>query len=130
MKKVFLLDMLLYSITVSAQFNREQRSVFQRLLNDFCEEYYRDCFSGRQYVSKSLTVTDVQKTSTNTVRVDGYHEYLNYIDIADKQPYYAEVYINQDSGYLRITFHKESEKKNWFAPDYWESCSKEGNINE
>jgi hypothetical protein len=108
----------------------ERKQFFKVLLNKFCAEYYNDCFDGRRYVSNSLTVTNVREDEDDSdiIRIDGNHEYLNYIDIADKQPYYAKISINTNRNRIKITFHKKS--KNWLGKDYWESCTKSVDMDE
>jgi len=123
---LFFFNLSVYSQTIDIQYVRQNS---KEVLSKFCDKYYNDCFSGRRYVSKSLTVTEVKvdANDSNTVRVDWYHEYLNYLDISDRQPYYAIVTVNTRTNRMKIVFNKKS--KNWFGEDYWESCTKEGERN-
>ena len=118
----FLFVVTLLSISVNAQ-NSEQKSYFKKLLNAFCNDYYSECFSGRHYVSGSITVISMEKIESKTIRIRGNHDYLGYLDVKYTMEYYADIYYNEDTGYMQITFNKLS--KNLLGPDYWESCSKE-----
>ncbi|MDR1897767.1 MAG: hypothetical protein LBR10_13355 [Prevotellaceae bacterium] len=123
MKKIFLTLAFLcfYSLNISAQSLEDIKVKFKSLLNDFCELHYEDCFGGREYISKSLTVTDVEIKDKNTIRVKGKHRYLNYINISATKSYYADIYIGEY--YQKITFHKQSEDV--FLDTYWEECTRD-----
>ncbi|MDR1198096.1 MAG: hypothetical protein LBK94_03660 [Prevotellaceae bacterium] len=123
MKKTFLIIVFLcfYGMNLSAQSFEEIKSQCKSMLNEFCELYYDDCFGGREYIVKSLTVTDVEFKDENTIRVKGKHRYLNYINLSATASYYADIYRNRN--YVKITFHKQSEDV--FGDTYWEECTRD-----
>jgi hypothetical protein len=125
MKKTILIIAFLcfYGLSLSAQSFEEIKKDCKSKLNEFCELYYDDCFGGREYISKSLTVTDVKYEDENTVIVTGKHRYLNYINISMTTSYLAYIYISKNRSYMKITFKKQS--KDPLGDTYWEECTRD-----
>jgi hypothetical protein len=120
MKKLLLVLLIVggFSFNVSSQ-SKEEREGIKKILNEFCNEYYQSCFDGRRYVSGSLTVSRMEAIDSKTTRIYGRHTYLNYINLSSTTDYYADIYINPRTDYMKITFNKESVG----LSTYWESCS-------
>lgn len=90
------------------------------LVNKFCNTYFSDCFSGRSYVSNSITIDQASYISDNQIKAVGYHKYENFAGIVDKQPYEAIITVSRNS--VKITFYKKS--KVLLGEDTWEDCTK------
>ena len=106
--------LLILSGSASAQSSKEK---FKAVLEDFCESYYDDAFSPRQYIEGSLTVTTVEVDEVNDViKIRGKHSYRGqYIPFFGRKThssvdFKAEVRMSSSGG-LKIKFWK------WYEPD-------------
>ena len=86
---------------------------YQRLLEQFCQRYYNDCFSGREYHFNSIIVdatTVVQSHLENgkivsyEMRVDGRHSFEGFMKNHNDSPFFAFVDDLGDDSYV-ITFY-------------------------
>jgi len=94
----------------------------QDLLEDFCEDYYSSCFSGRKYIWHSLNVINIEYKENNVIKVTGRHSYKGSYNITyDNMDYY--VYITIGTNETTIEFHKKAKADLFHPSDYWEECS-------
>lgn len=115
MKKYTLVILFLGGLTFFCQASSESSKVF---LDNWCEANFDSCFSGRKYMS--ITVTEEREISRSKYIIKGEVSYKNYVGVVDSQPY--KVVLIMHSSYVEIEFHKKS--KNIFGQDYWEDCTK------
>lgn len=105
---------------VSAQSNKEY---IREFLEEYCKQYYENCFSGRKYVHRTLTVDSIDKINENTALVTGTHAYRgNFGSLYEYMDY--KVYITSMNGRTIIKFHKKSKADFFNSTDYWEECVK------
>ena len=119
--------MLVMSGAANAQSTKEQ---FRAVLEDFCQSYYDNAFSGKQYIEGSLTVSTLEPDEANNViLVRGKHSYRGqYIPFYGRKThsnvdFKAEVSVTKSG--IKIKFWK------WYEPDiqdrngHWEGpCEK------
>ncbi len=96
---------------------------FKRSLEKFCNLYYSDCFSGRTYVSNSLTVSSVSYPDSESIRIDGRHSYRGQFGVLYSDKKYYAIIRPHPRGF-EITFYKRSSPDLWHDDYYWESRTK------
>lgn len=100
----------------------QQAKRYARLLEEFCQTYYRSCFSGRSYVQGSLKVAKFSETEEGVVTVLGTHDYNGRSGrYSDAQ--FKAVIMDTDAG-QRIKFSKESQPDLVHSSVYYEDCTK------
>lgn len=87
---------------------------YQRLLEEFCQRYYGDCFSGRTYHINSLIVDEIQVSSGNwdqegniiswNMIINGRHSFEGFVKNHNDSPFEAFVDELGDNTY-KISFY-------------------------
>lgn len=101
---------------------QQQAKRYTRLLEEFCQTYYRSCFSGRSYVKGSLKVAKFSETEEGIVTVLGTHDYNGRSGRYTGAQFKA-VIMETETG-QRIKFYKESQPDLVHSSVYYEDCTK------
>jgi hypothetical protein len=127
MKKIFLFSLLGLLVTYPlghAFAQTDNKEEAKLILESFCQEFYSSCFSGRTYLEHSLTVTKVERSSLNGIKVYGFHSYKGrFGTMYRNMEYYAYITVRNGGG-TKIEFHKMAKADLLHPEDYWEECSK------
>lgn len=121
MRKFYYLLILISSTFVFAQ-SMEDYAFTEEFLNDFALNYYEDCFDDRVYVSNSIKINNMivnEGYSEVTLKVEGMHQYYNYIDYKVKKEFKANIKITESGA--QVKFEKQG---NFLGDTVWESCYK------
>lgn len=101
---------------------QQQAKHYARLLDEFCQTYYRSCFSGRSYVQGSLKVDKFSETEEGIITVSGTHDYNGRSGRYSDANFQA-VIMGTEKG-IRIKFSKESQPDLIKNSVYYEECTK------
>ncbi len=86
---------------------------YQHLLERFCQQYYNDCFNGRDYHSNSVVVDGLHDIGPNrkdghieswNMKVVGRHSFEGFMKNHNDSPFEAYVYERGNDSY-EITFY-------------------------
>lgn len=113
LKLILLAFLLVFAGTANAQSTKDQ---FRAILEDFCQSYYDDGFSPKQYIEGSLTVKTVEADEySDVIRVKGKHSYRGqYIPLFGRKTHTNvdfKAEVTEVRNGLKIKFWK------WFEPD-------------
>jgi hypothetical protein len=96
---------------------------YRSFLEAYCQRYYSDCFSGRKYVSYSLSIIKIDVIGGGIVKINRRHSYKgSYGRTYDDMDFYA--YITLNTSDVAVEFHKKAQADFFHSSDYWEECTK------
>ena len=112
-------------VTFCGTANAQSKAEFQAVLEEFCQSYYNEGFSDRQYIEGSLVVKTVEVDEvTEVIKLKGKHSYRGqYYPIAGRKTHSDvdfKAEVSEARNGLRIKFWK------WYEPDimnpigFWE----------
>ena len=88
---------------------------YQRMLELFCQRYYSDCFSGREYLHNSLVVDDMtvcgvheedDRIVSYDMKVTGVHSFKGYVAKTYNNSHFEAIVEDLGENTYKITFFK------------------------
>lgn len=105
----------------SVELQKPERSnaFYERMLEEFCQRYYNDCFDGRSYIRNSLVV--LERKGEETTHIYGKHSYEGRYGRRYSNAEFMATIEEEDNGYFKVTFTKESAPDMFHNETYQES---------
>ena len=118
MKKLFII--LLLGFFMPACGFTQTRAEVEDMLDQFCTNYFDDCFPGRTY--KNISVDDFTVDNENQqIQINGTVTCLNLFDIRVTQDFESTITV-RSSGKIIIYFKKRTDAAD--GSSFWEDCEK------
>ena len=133
MRKYLFITGLLFAMSVSSSIMCQDKLdpaiiyLYQKSLEEFCTEHYKDCFTDRTYVEKSLIVEGYEATEEGDLKVykiTGKHSYKGkYGTVYNNMAFIAHYKYSRKEQKTNLTFQKRAKADFFHSQDYWEECS-------
>lgn len=120
---IFFMMVVFGTASVLAQGGVRKRD-YNRILNEYCNAYFADCFGGQSYVDHSLSVLKVTPDGSNQTLIGGRFSYIDYEGRKHRAVSFQSVIETMGSEVQRITFRVERPADMTHTRSYWDGCSK------
>lgn len=99
---------------------KKPKAFYATILDDFCNNYYDECYKGYSYVENSLTIIQVEYVSNEEAEIVGTHSYILPSGLQySGEKFKAVVKDLPNNGGFEIAFNRETNKV-LGSKSYWE----------